>query len=37
VIHARDGLADRVDGGPGSDTATLDRKLDKVVSVERRS
>ena len=36
VLHARDGQVDRVDGGPGTDTAFLDRKLDKVVSVERR-
>ena len=36
VLHARDSQVDRVDGGPGTDTAFLDRKLDKVVSVERR-
>ena len=36
VIHARDSQADRVDGGPGTDTAFIDRKLDRVVGVERR-
>jgi hypothetical protein len=36
VIHARDSQADRVDGGPGGDTAFIDRKLDQVTGVERR-
>jgi phosphodiesterase/alkaline phosphatase D-like protein len=33
---ARDGRADVVDGGLGRDTATLDRRLDRVSGVERR-
>jgi hypothetical protein len=35
-ISARDGRRDRIDGGRGRDRATIDRKLDKVRSVERR-
>jgi Ca2+-binding RTX toxin-like protein len=36
-ISARDGKRDRIDGGRGRDRATIDRKLDKVTRVERRS
>jgi phosphodiesterase/alkaline phosphatase D-like protein len=36
TIFARDGRRDVVDGGAGRDTATLDRRLDRVASVERR-
>jgi Ca2+-binding RTX toxin-like protein len=36
-ISARDGRRDRIDGGRGRDRATVDRKLDKVTRVERRS
>lgn len=36
TILARDGRADVVDGGAGSDIATLDRRLDRVTLVERR-
>ena len=35
-ISARDGKRDRIDGGRGRDRATIDRRLDKVRSVERR-
>jgi Ca2+-binding RTX toxin-like protein len=35
-ISARDGRRDVVVGGPGRDTATLDKKLDRTVSLERR-
>ena len=37
TLLAQDGRADTVDGGSGSDTATLDRALDRVTRVERRS
>jgi Ca2+-binding RTX toxin-like protein len=36
-ILARDGKRDRIDGGSGRDRATIDRKLDRVTRVERRS
>lgn len=36
TIFARDGRKDVVDGGRGRDTATLDRRLDRYGSVERR-
>lgn len=36
TIFARDGRRDVVNGGAGRDTATLDRRLDRVASVERR-
>jgi hypothetical protein len=36
-ISARDGKRDRIDGGRGRDRARIDRKLDKVTRVERRS
>ncbi len=36
TIFARDGRADVVDGGRGTDTATLDRSLDRFASIERR-
>lgn len=36
-IIARDGKRDRIDGGSGRDRATIDRKLDRVTRVERRS
>ncbi len=36
VLLARDGRRDTVDGGRGTDTATVDRNLDRVVSAERR-
>jgi Ca2+-binding RTX toxin-like protein len=36
-IFARDGKRDRIDGGRGRDRASIDRKLDKVTRVERRS
>jgi hypothetical protein len=36
-ISARDGKRDRIDGGRGRDRATIDRKLDRVSRVERRS
>jgi len=36
AILALDGRADVVDGGAGTDTATLDRRLDRVSLVERR-
>ncbi len=36
TIFARDGRADVVDGGRGTDTATLDRRLDRFASVERK-
>ncbi len=35
-VSAKDRRADVVDGGTGTDTATLDRSLDRAVSVERR-
>jgi Ca2+-binding RTX toxin-like protein len=34
VIHADDGSADYIDGGPGHDTAYVDSILDTVVGVE---
>jgi Ca2+-binding RTX toxin-like protein len=37
TLLAQDGRADTVDGGGGRDTATLDRTLDRVIRVERRS
>jgi dipeptidyl aminopeptidase/acylaminoacyl peptidase len=36
VIHARDGNLDRVDCGPGSDVAIVDRS-DRLASCERRT
>lgn len=36
LLLARDGKADRVVGGPGTDTATVDRRRDSVSGVERR-
>jgi hypothetical protein len=36
AIAALDGRADVVNGGAGADTATLDRRLDRVTLVERR-
>ena len=35
AIHARDGVADSVDGGKGQDSARVDR-VDTVRAVERR-
>lgn len=35
-IAAKDRRADVANGGAGTDTATLDRRLDRAVSVERR-
>ena len=34
-LRARDKRRDRVDGGPGTDTATVDRARDRVSAVER--
>jgi Tol biopolymer transport system component len=34
VLQAHDGARDIVDGGPGRDAATVDKKLDKVTRVE---
>ena len=36
VVHARDGVRDVVEGGPGRDSARVDRRLDRVRSIERR-
>jgi Ca2+-binding RTX toxin-like protein len=36
-ISARDGKRDRVDGGSGSDRATIDRGRDRVTHIERTS
>jgi phosphodiesterase/alkaline phosphatase D-like protein len=36
TFFARDGRRDIVDGGPGRDTATIDRGLDRLRSIERR-
>ena len=36
TIQARDGARDTVDGGPGSDNATVDKKLDVVRGVEQK-
>jgi Ca2+-binding RTX toxin-like protein len=36
VLLARDGRRDLVDGGGGTDLAIADRKLDRLVSIERR-
>ena len=36
TLFARDGQRDRVIGGPGTDVATVDRRLDSVSGVERR-
>ena len=37
VLKAKDGARDVVDGGPGTDTATVDLKLDKRISIEHRN
>ena len=34
-LHARDGLADTLDGGPGVDDSRIDRTLDRLTNVER--
>lgn len=36
TLFARDGQRDRVIGGPGTDVATVDRRLDSLSGVERR-
>jgi hypothetical protein len=36
LLYAHDGRADSLNGGPGTDTGAIDKKLDTVVSVERR-
>ncbi len=36
TLRARDGRRDIVEGGRGSDLAIVDRKLDRLVSIERR-
>ena len=35
TILARNGHADVIDGGPGRDTAVVDKKLDRLVRVEK--
>lgn len=35
TLHTRDGRPDRVSGGPGTDRACVDRRLDRVETVER--
>jgi hypothetical protein len=35
TFKAKDGVRDLVDGGSGTDQAVADRKLDKLVGVER--
>jgi Ca2+-binding RTX toxin-like protein len=37
ILKTRDGARDVVDGGPGNDTASVDPKLDKLVSIEHRN
>ena len=37
TIYAWDGRSDRIDGGPGTDRAWTDPKLDHVRRVERFS
>jgi len=37
MIRAKDRARDVVNGGPGTDTATIDVKLDKLTSVERHN
>ena len=34
-LHARDGQADTLDGGPGVDDSRIDRTLDRLTNVER--
>ena len=35
TLLARDNTKDHVNGGPGRDAATVDRRLDVVVNVEQ--
>jgi Ca2+-binding RTX toxin-like protein len=37
TIYAKDGARDLVNGGPGADTAVVDPKLDRLVSIERHN
>jgi Ca2+-binding RTX toxin-like protein len=37
TFAAKDGTRDVVNGGPGTDNAVVDRKLDKLVSIERHN
>jgi Ca2+-binding RTX toxin-like protein len=37
ALVARDGVRDRVDGGPGLDTGNVDRLRDVLTSIERRT
>jgi hypothetical protein len=35
-LVAKDRARDRVNGGPGRDRASFDRRLDRLTSIERR-
>lgn len=34
-FNARDKTVDRIDGGPGTDRATVDPRVDRLTSVEK--
>ena len=37
LFYAKDGVRDTVNGGPGTDIATVDPKLDKLIAIERHN
>lgn len=37
TIYVKDGARDVVNGGPGTDTAVVDPKLDKLISIEHHN